>query len=340
MIPTRSSLLRRQVQKTSRTHTCSLMPLSQDNLPRWIKETSTLEPQFIPLLFSLHQSLLHCSSAYRVANQGYNSLKFQPWKNEMIKPMVLPPRSPLLPFDHQRSQALLKHRSTHLAPQVLDSFEPQNHPAWCWKAAAVVVGNSLSRSRRLTQDAFLSPLLVTKPPNIFSSIGLLCLDSLPLRPEYARHLIHFFSHAGMPLGFVVEMLQLHGFDASLVTAISNSGRAGNQERKDDFLEQLDECFPYSQDAAQKRLLVSFCRKSMGQYGSGHLAPVAAYNKDEGRVLLLDVNSYRYQHVWAPVDLLWRAMSTKTGFGFSRGYSTVSIKTDVGEQTNRPIRVHR
>lgn len=247
----------------------------------------------------------------------------------MIKPMRLPLRTTLVPFDHHRSQDLLKHSSTQVSPQVLDSFESQSHPAWCWNAAAVVVGNSLSRSRKLSQDAFLSPLLVTKPPNIFSSIGLMCLDSLPLSPEHARYLIHFFSHAGMPLGFVVEMLQLHGFDASLVTALSDSKSADAIGRKKRFLNQLDECFPDSPEANQKRLLVSFCRQRMGQYGSGHFAPVAAYNKDEGRVLLLDVNSYRYQHVWAPVDLLWRAMSTETGFGFSRGYSTVSIKKDDG-----------
>jgi len=342
MIPARSSLLRRQVQKTSRTHTCSLMPLSHDNVPRWIKEPSTSAPQLIPYLVSLHQSMLHCSSAYRVVNQGYNSWKFQPWTNEMIKPMMLPPRSPLVPFDHQRSQALLTHPSTHVSHQVVNSFEPQNHPAWCWKAAAVVVGNSLSRSKQLTQDNFLSPLLVTKPPNIFSSFGLLCLDGWPLSREYSQHLIHFFSHAGMPLGFVVEMLQLHGFDATLETALGDSGLTNDQERKTGFLEQLDECFLDSDNATQKRLLVAFCRKSMGQYGSGHLAPLAAYNKEERRVLLLDVNSCRYKHVWVPVDLLWRAMSTRTKFGFSRGYSTVSMKNDgcMEQQTNRTIRVQR
>jgi len=301
-----------------------------------------MDSKFVPLLFSLHQSLLQSSSPYRVVNQGYNSWKFQPWNNEMIKPMLLPKRSPLVPFDHHRSQALLKMHSTHVSTQVLDSFEPQNHPAWCWKAAAVVLGNSLLRPRKLTQDAFLFPLLAKKPPDIFASIGLRCLDSLPLSPEYARHLIHFFSHAGMPLGFVVAMLELHGFNCSLVTALGNDELAGDKDRKEGFLEQLDECFPNSKDTVKKRLLVSFCRKSMGQYGSGHFAPVAAYNRDEQRVLLLEVNSYRYQHVWAPVDLLWRAMSTKTGFGYSRGYSTVSLKSDVDvhQQANRTIRVHK
>ncbi|KAA1088411.1 hypothetical protein PGT21_006108 [Puccinia graminis f. sp. tritici] len=40
------------------------------------------------------------------------------------------------------------------------------------------------------------------------------------------------------------------------------------------------------------LVVSFCRASLGQTGTGHFSPVAGYSAEEDRVLVLDVARFK------------------------------------------------
>lgn len=74
----------------------------------------------------------------------------------------------------------------------------------------------------------------------------------------------------------------------------------------------------------KRLVVNYSRKPIGQIGDGHISPVAAYDQDTDRVLVLDVARYKYPPVWMTVADLYRAMATiDTGSNRMRGMVVVS-----------------
>lgn len=56
-----------------------------------------------------------------------------------------------------------------------------------------------------------------------------------------------------------------------------------------------------------RLVANYSRKPIGQEGDGHISPVAAYDEDTDRVLVLDVAKYKYPPVWLTIDELHTAM---------------------------------
>lgn len=55
------------------------------------------------------------------------------------------------------------------------------------------------------------------------------------------------------------------------------------------------------------VIASYHRGSLGQTGSGHFSPLAAWHAGSDRVLVLDVARFKYPPHWVPVPLLWRAM---------------------------------
>jgi hypothetical protein len=66
-------------------------------------------------------------------------------------------------------------------------------------------------------------------------------------------------------------------------------------------------------------LANYDRRALGQKGGGHISPLAAYDPDQDRVLILDVARYRYPAVWVTTPDLWRAIrSIDTSSGLSRG----------------------
>lgn len=74
----------------------------------------------------------------------------------------------------------------------------------------------------------------------------------------------------------------------------------------------------------KRLVINYTRKAIGQNGDGHISPVGAYDADTDRVLVLDVAKYKYPPVWMTVADLYKAIDTiDTGSNKTRGIVVVS-----------------
>jgi hypothetical protein len=74
----------------------------------------------------------------------------------------------------------------------------------------------------------------------------------------------------------------------------------------------------------KRLVVNYTRKAIGQNGDGHISPVGAYDADTDRVLVLDVAKYKYPPVWMTVADLYKAINTiDSGSNKMRGIIVVS-----------------
>jgi hypothetical protein len=74
----------------------------------------------------------------------------------------------------------------------------------------------------------------------------------------------------------------------------------------------------------KRLVINYTRKAIGQKGDGHISPVGAYDADTDRVLVLDVAKYKYPPVWMTVADLYKAIDTiDSGSNKTRGIVVVS-----------------
>ncbi|NES85672.1 MAG: glutathione gamma-glutamylcysteinyltransferase [Moorea sp. SIO2B7] len=72
------------------------------------------------------------------------------------------------------------------------------------------------------------------------------------------------------------------------------------------------------------VLVNYLRKTIGQKMGGHISPIAAYNQETDRFLILDVSRYKYPPIWVKAEELWRAMATiDSASGKTRGFVLVS-----------------
>jgi len=118
---------------------------------------------------------------------------------------------------------------------------------------------------------------------------------------------------GMSLPELGALLRTYGVKASVHHASASSIEAfravikRNLSQSDDYL------------------LVNYQREKLGQGKVGHISPLAAYNEDSDRVLILDTASHKYPPTWVPVDMLFSAMTTTdSSSGLMRGYVEVSI----------------
>lgn len=76
--------------------------------------------------------------------------------------------------------------------------------------------------------------------------------------------------------------------------------------------------------ADRFVIVNYLRRAIGQRRGGHISPLAAYDADSDRFLVLDVASYKYPPAWVPAADLFAAMDTPDARndGRSRGYVLV------------------
>jgi hypothetical protein len=72
------------------------------------------------------------------------------------------------------------------------------------------------------------------------------------------------------------------------------------------------------------VLVNYLRSAIGQETGGHISPLAAYDADTDRFLILDVSRYKYPPIWVSASALFDAMNTPDADagGASRGYVVV------------------
>lgn len=77
------------------------------------------------------------------------------------------------------------------------------------------------------------------------------------------------------------------------------------------------------------MVVSYSRPSLGQTGSGHYSPIAAYHKASDRCLVLDVARYKYAPYWARVKDLYDSLKPIDPMtSQSRGWFMLYAPTDV------------
>jgi glutathione gamma-glutamylcysteinyltransferase len=86
---------------------------------------------------------------------------------------------------------------------------------------------------------------------------------------------------------------------------------------------LDACVEKDTDAGDRIdrvLIASYSRKVLGQTGSGHFSPIAAYDQESDSVLIMDTARFKYGAHWVQLSLLFDAMvPVDPDTGRSRGY---------------------
>ena len=58
---------------------------------------------------------------------------------------------------------------------------------------------------------------------------------------------------------------------------------------------------------QQRVVANYTRAALGQEGTGHFSPIAAYDPATDAFLVLDVARYKYPPAWVTFDLLYAGM---------------------------------
>jgi hypothetical protein len=75
------------------------------------------------------------------------------------------------------------------------------------------------------------------------------------------------------------------------------------------------------------VVVNYLRKAIGQEKGGHISPLAAYDAESDRFLILDVARYKYPPVWVKSSDLFAAMNTtdSDNDNKTRGYVLLAKK---------------
>jgi len=213
----------------------------------------------------------------------------------------LPLPSSLIAFNSVTGQKLLiESKSREDFFPLSMHFTTQDNLAYCGVASIVMVLNSLGipapttpkyrQYRVFTQENFFSNSATQKvlSKEIVSRRGMTLQQLGGLFASYNN----------------VKVKIVHGSEITL------------EEFRRQVVENLKQPGNY--------VVVNYLRKVIGQKTGGHISPVAAYNEDMDRFLILDVSGYKYPPVWVKTADLWKAMNTTdSASGKTRGFVFVS-----------------
>lgn len=216
----------------------------------------------------------------------------RPPAEEALVHRRLPLPERLIALDSGEGAALLAATGAEAAYyRLLGHYIPQRNPRFCGPATIAIVLNALHAgaaappARRWDQDSvFTARTEKVKPRHEVVRGGM----GLPILAGY------FAAHgARAEAGFASDM-ELAAFRARVVPLL------------------VDEA---------TFVAVNYHRPTLGQEGTGHISPLAAYHEGSDRVLVLDVSRHRYPPVWVPAADLFAAMDTDVG-AHSRGFVTI------------------
>jgi hypothetical protein len=178
--------------------------------------------------------------------------------------------------------------------RLMPHYETQHTPKLCGPATVAICLNALHLPApagagavrpRFTQD------------NVFTPRA----EAVRSRAKVERE--------GMGLAVFGEFVAAHGGQVEVRFAEETSLGAF----RDEALEVLAD--------GRRHLAVNYFRPALVQVGKGHTSPVAAYDEESDRFLVLDVARVRYPPVWVRAADLFAAMNTRAGVS-TRGFAIV------------------
>lgn len=197
---------------------------------------------------------------------------------------TLPVPDNLIDFRSEPGERLL------LESEALEAYFPlsvnfltQKNQAYCGVASIVMVLNALQ------VPAPASPEY--EPYRTFTQDNFLDERTEAVLPR------EVLSKQGMTLDEIGHLLALHPVEAAVHHA-SDSSVEKFRALAQDYLSQED-----------RFVIVNYLRKAIGQEKGGHISPLAAYDAETDRFLILDVSRYKYPPVWVTAPELFAAMNT-------------------------------
>lgn len=196
--------------------------------------------------------------------------------------LPLPPG--LVGFDSAEGEALLvgaDSRKDYFA--LAQHFVTQRNQAFCGVASIAMVLNALALPAPVTPD--LAPFSSFDQENVFTQ------QTEAVIPRATIEKI------GMTLDQVGGVLSSYGLDVDIHHAADSS------------LEEFRRLASEELDSPGGFVIVNYLRAAIGQEKGGHISPLAAYDADTDRFLILDVSRYKYPPVWVSAADLYAAMNT-------------------------------
>ncbi|HEY9617571.1 MAG TPA: phytochelatin synthase family protein [Crinalium sp.] len=161
---------------------------------------------------------------------------------------------------------------------------------------------------------------------VLNSIGI----PAPEVPQYAPYHVftqeHFFDNPATQQVLSSDVVARQGMTLDELGGLLTSYSVNAQvyHAGDTTLDEFRKLVVANLDEPGNFVVVNYLRSAMGQERGGHISPLAAYNEESDRFLILDVARYKYPPVWVKADDLWQAMNTiDSTSGKTRGFVLVN-----------------
>lgn len=180
---------------------------------------------------------------------------------------------------------------------LVSAFVSERNQAFCGIASAVMTLNALRVPPPLSPEWY--PYAYWNEENVFTRAVLEVKPVLGVQAE------------GLTLDELARLLVAAGAKAEAVHASTSDLPTFRAAAR---------AAVATQDAV---ILVNVFRPVLGQEGSGHFSPLAAYNAEADSFLFLDVARYKLPPSWVPAERLFAAMNTlDSSAQKTRGYIIV------------------
>jgi hypothetical protein len=197
---------------------------------------------------------------------------------------TLPLPDNLINLDSGKGSALLQESEALQSYWPLSiQFVTQKNQAFCGVASIVMVLNALGIPAPTAPE--FEPYRTFTQENVFTPATETILPQATV----------------LKMGMTLD--QIGAFIATYAV------KAKIHHASDSSLEEFRKLAKEYLNASGHHVIVNYLRKSMGQEKGGHISPLAAYDADTDRFLILDVARYKYPPVWVSAADLFAAMNT-------------------------------
>jgi Phytochelatin synthase len=193
----------------------------------------------------------------------------------------------LIAADTEAGALILRNASsTEDYEEISRNFEPQKLTSFCGVASSVITLNALDR--KVTQSSLFNDQASRIRPIWQVAVRGMTIDTLAGILEANEVKVEV--HRPVPGGLLT-------FRAAVERNLASDN---------DYL------------------LVNYQRQVLGQDPIGHISPLAAYDRQSDRVLIMDTADYKYPPAWVPLPALYDAMAAvDPETGRPRGWVEVS-----------------
>ncbi len=163
-------------------------------------------------------------------------------------------------------------------------FVTQKTPAYCGVASIVMVLNAMSINA--PEATGFANYRFFNQTNFFNNPDT---ETVISAATVARRGMTLEQLAGLLESYPVRAEVYHGSEVSL--------------------EQFRNLIVDNLEQDNNFVLVNYLRRQIGQERGGHISPIAAYDRQTDRFLILDVSRYKYPPIWVKAEELWLATKT-------------------------------